>query len=41
MTFLINQDGVVVQKDLGSKTGQIASEMTAYNPDKTWDQVIE
>jgi hypothetical protein len=41
MTFLINQDGVVVQKDLGSKTAQIASEMTAFNPDKTWDQVIE
>jgi len=41
MTFLINQDGVVVQKDLGSKSGQIASEMTAFNPDKTWDQVIE
>jgi Protein of unknown function (DUF2950) len=41
MTFLINQDGIVVQKDLGANTGQVASEMTAFNPDKTWDQVIE
>jgi hypothetical protein len=41
MTFMVNQDGVIVQKDLGSKTGQVAFEMTAFNPDKTWDQVIE
>jgi hypothetical protein len=41
MTFMVNQDGVIVQKDLGSKAGQVASEMTAFNPDKTWDQVIE
>jgi hypothetical protein len=41
MTFMINQDGVVVQKDLGAKTGQVASELIAFNPDKTWDQVIE
>ena len=32
MTFMINQDGVVVQKDLGSKSGQVASRMTAFNP---------
>jgi hypothetical protein len=38
---MINQDGVMVQKDLGAKTSQIASELTAFNPDKTWNQVIE
>jgi len=41
MTFMINQDGVVVQKDLGANTGQVASETTEFNPNKTWDQVIE
>ena len=41
MTFMINQDGVVVQKDLGANAQQIASEMTEFNPDKSWDQVIE
>jgi hypothetical protein len=41
MTFMINQDGVVVQKDLGLKTSQRASEIAAFNPDRSWDQVIE
>jgi DUF2950 family protein len=41
MTFMINQDGVVVQKDLGTNTSTIASEMSDYNPDHSWDQVVE
>jgi hypothetical protein len=36
MTFIVNQDGKVYQKDLGPKTEQTASSMTAYNPDETW-----
>jgi hypothetical protein len=36
MTFIINQDGLVLQKDLGATTDQIASAMTAFNPDKSW-----
>jgi len=36
MTFVVDQSGVVYQKDLGPKTADIASQMTAYNPDKTW-----
>jgi Protein of unknown function (DUF2950) len=36
VTFIVNQDGKVYQKDLGSKTEEIASAMTAYNPDQTW-----
>jgi len=36
MTFIVNQDGKIYQKDLGPKTAAIASAMTAYNPDKTW-----
>jgi hypothetical protein len=36
MTFIVNQDGQVYQKDLGSNTDQIAGDMAAYNPDATW-----
>jgi DUF2950 family protein len=39
MTFMINQDGVIVQKDLGSDTARSASAITEYNPDKTWQEV--
>jgi len=36
MTFIVNQDGQVYQKDLGPDTAQIAGEMAAYDPDATW-----
>jgi len=36
MTFLVNQDGVVFERDLGQDTGKIAGEMAEFNPDKTW-----
>jgi hypothetical protein len=36
MTFIVNQDGVVYQQDLGDKTGELASQITAYNPDGSW-----
>jgi Protein of unknown function (DUF2950) len=39
MTFVVNQDGVVYQKDLGPKTESIASAMTEYAPDDSWNQV--
>jgi hypothetical protein len=39
MTFLVNQDGVVYQKDLGARTEKIAGAMTQYDPDKTWQKV--
>jgi Protein of unknown function (DUF2950) len=35
-TFLVNQDGIVYQKDLGPQTETIASTTTAYNPDSSW-----
>jgi hypothetical protein len=37
MTFIINQDGTVYQKDLGPDTAKLAAAMTEYNPDNTWD----
>jgi len=36
MTFIVNQDGVVREKDLGPGTDAAARKMTAYNPDSTW-----
>ena len=36
MTFIVNQQGRVYQKDLGPKTAKIAAAMKEYNPDKTW-----
>jgi hypothetical protein len=39
MTFIVNQDGVIYQKDLGPDTESIASKMTEYAPDDSWDPV--
>ena len=36
MTFIVNHDGVVYEKDLGAKTANIANAMTKFNPDQTW-----
>ncbi|HUK11343.1 MAG TPA: DUF2950 domain-containing protein [Stellaceae bacterium] len=36
MTFIVNHEGVVYQKDLGPKTAEIASKMTAFDPDPSW-----
>ena len=36
MTFLVDANGVVYQKDLGPNSTEIGKSMTAYNPDKTW-----
>ena len=39
MTFIVNQDGKVYQKNLGDKTADIVKEMAEYNPDGTWEEV--
>ena len=39
MTFVVNQDGSVHEKDLGDGTDAAARKMTAYNPDKSWRPV--
>ncbi|MGE5820077.1 MAG: DUF2950 domain-containing protein [Deltaproteobacteria bacterium] len=39
MTFIVNHDGKVFQKDLGPNTATIAKSMKEYNPDKTWTEV--
>jgi hypothetical protein len=39
MTFLVNHDGVVYQKDLGPKTAAEAAKITSFNPDSSWEKV--
>ena len=36
MTFVVNQQGKVYQKNLGPKTAKIARAITTYDPDDTW-----
>jgi hypothetical protein len=36
VTFIVNQDGVVYEKDLGQDTGKLAAAMAAFDPDNTW-----
>jgi hypothetical protein len=37
MTFIVNQEGVVYEKDLGENT-TVAAAMTTYDPDDTWSK---
>ena len=41
MTFIVNHEGKVFQKNLGKNTSSIAAAMTEYNPDSTWTEVKE
>jgi Protein of unknown function (DUF2950) len=41
MTFVINQDGVPLQKDLGKATAETATAMSEFNPDASWSLVGE
>ncbi|CAN7791378.1 DUF2950 domain-containing protein [Caballeronia sp. LjRoot34] len=36
VTFVVNQDGIVFEKNLGPDTSIIAGHMAQYNPDHTW-----
>jgi hypothetical protein len=36
MTFVVNEHGIIHQKDLASETGSTARTMTVYNPDTSW-----
>jgi hypothetical protein len=39
MTFVVNQDGIVRERDLGPQTDAVARKMTTYNPDASWRPV--
>lgn len=38
MTFIVNQDGVVYQKNLGADTAALAGRMTLFDPDASWSK---
>ena len=39
MTFVVNQDGVAYEKDLGPETTAAVEKITRYDPDATWHAV--
>jgi len=39
MTFIVNHDGVVYQKDFGPNTTAMAQFMMKFNPDETWKKL--
>jgi hypothetical protein len=41
MTFIINNDGDIYEKDLGEGTARNASRITSFNPDHTWRKVVD
>jgi hypothetical protein len=41
MTFIVNQEGIIYEKNLGKNTESIAKEMTIFDPDSTWKKVKE
>lgn len=41
MTFIVNQQGVIHQKNLGPKTPSAAQKITSYDPDDSWPVVAD
>ncbi len=39
MTFMVNHDGVVFEKDLGPNTAGVTGKITRFNPDATWKKL--
>jgi hypothetical protein len=39
MTFIVNQKGIVYQKNLGKDSAKIATSMKLFNPDSSWKKV--
>jgi hypothetical protein len=41
MTFIVNQQGKIYEKNLGPKTAKLAGAMTAFDPDPAWQSTRE
>jgi hypothetical protein len=39
MTFIVNQDGIVFQQDLGDRTPALAAAVSRFDPDESWARV--
>jgi hypothetical protein len=40
MTFIVNQDGVVFQKDLGEDTATVVEAIKAFDPESSWTAIV-
>ena len=40
MTFIVNHNGKLYQKDLGAKTASVAAKINTFNPDAGWQEVV-
>jgi Protein of unknown function (DUF2950) len=41
LTFIVDQEGIVYQKDLGAKTADVAASMAEYSPGDGWNSVVD
>ena len=41
MTFIVNQEGKLYEKNLGKYSAKAAAKMTKYDPDNTWKKYEE
>jgi hypothetical protein len=41
MTFIVNQEGMIYEKDFGKDTTRMAEGMKIFDPEKTWETVKE
>jgi hypothetical protein len=39
MSFMINQDGEVFEKDMGKESDRVAKAMKTFDPDSSWHEV--
>ena len=40
MTFIVNADGVVFQKDLGEDTATLVEDIKSFDPDSSWTAIV-
>ena len=38
-TFIVNQDGIIYEKDLGNPRTSLSTSVSSYDPDKSWTRV--
>ena len=39
-SFMVSHDGVVYEKDLGPKTAESAKDIERFNPDRSWQPLV-
>jgi hypothetical protein len=39
-TFVVNQQGIVFERDLGPETAELAKKITSYDPDESWEPTV-